>query len=449
MKLGGNHWDWLEERQTFWIILGLGTVARLAVVLLLTDVGLFSDPLFYHRAAEGLVGGLGADFYWPPVFPFYLSGFQLAFGSIETVSRLAMIPFWIGFALAGHGMVNELTDRKTANLFLILFSVYPLFIIHSVEPFTQLPTALCLIWVCRLAIRASRDGSRGTMWGLGVLLGVTALLRSSAVLLVLAVPLLVGVLRRELSAAVWTALPALVIIGGWVLYASLETGRFVFVNYASAHNLFFGNNPHTPVYETWLFASRYEGAPGVPESYSRLWNSIQALPVHLQGRACWRSILEHVLERPDLFLLRSLSRLRVYFAFPTDCGSILRSIYETPTLFYLACGGADAAIYLGLAGTAITALFSGVGRRLGGKALPIILTVVVVYALPYFVSFSHPTYNTAVQPLLAILGLSWLTSSAKLAVLRENHRRRRWWYVVLAAFLIVQIEWAIFTLRHV
>jgi 4-amino-4-deoxy-L-arabinose transferase-like glycosyltransferase len=449
VKPGGNHWDWLEERRTFWIALGLGTVARVAAVLLLTDVGLFSDPLFYHRAAEGLVGGLGADFYWPPVFPLYLSGFQLAFGSLETISRLAMIPLWIGFVLSGRGLVNELADRKTANLFLILFSVYPLFVIHSVEPFTQLPMALCLIWVCRLAIRASRDGGKGTMWGLGVLLGVTALLRSSSVLLVVAVPLLVGVLRREPSAAVRTALPALVIVGGWVLYASIETGSFLFINYASAHNLFFGNNPYTPVYETGFFASHYEGDPGVPESYSRLWNSIRALPVHLQGRACWRSVTEHVLERPDLFLLRSLSRLRVYFAFPTDCGSILRSIYKVPTLFYLVCSGADVAIYLGLAGTAITALFAGVGRRLGGKTLPIILTVVVVYALPYFVSFSHPTYNTAVQPLLAVLALSWLTSSAKLTVLREDRRRRRWWYVVLAAFLIVQIEWAIFTLHSI
>ncbi|HUT98797.1 MAG TPA: hypothetical protein VM054_06955 [bacterium] len=448
MKPGGNRWDWLEERRTFWIVLGLGTVARVAVIFLITDVGLFSDPLFYHRAAEGLVGGLGVDFYWPPVFPFYLSGFQLAFGCFATVSRLAMIPLWVGFALSGHGLVDELTDRKTANLFLILFSVYPLFIIHSVEPFTQLPTALCLIWVCRLAIRASRDGSRGTMWGLGVLLGVTALLRSSSVLLVLAVPLLVGILRREPSAAVRIALPALVLVGGWVLYASIETGGFVFINYANAHNLFFGNNPYTPVYETGYFASHYEGDPGVPEAYSRLWSSIRALPAHLQGRACWRSILAHVLDRPDLFLLRSLSRLRMYFAFPTDCGSVLRSIYETPTLFYLACGGLDIAIYLGLAGTAITALFAGVGRRLGGKALPVILTVIVVYAMPYFVSFSHPTYNTAVQPLLAIIGLSWLTSSAKLTVLRENHRRRRWLYIALAAFLIVQVEWLIFTLRN-
>lgn len=286
------------------------------------------------------------------------------------------------------------------------------------------------------------------MWGLGVLLGVTALLRSSSVLLVLAVPLLVGILRREPSAAVRIALPALVLVGGWVLYASIETGGFVFINYANAHNLFFGNNPYTPVYETGYFASHYEGDPGVPEAYSRLWSSIRALPAHLQGRACWRSILAHVLDRPDLFLLRSLSRLRMYFAFPTDCGSVLRSIYETPTLFYLACGGLDIAIYLGLAGTAITALFAGVGRRLGGKALPVILTVIVVYAMPYFVSFSHPTYNTAVQPLLAILGLSWLTSSAKLTVLRENHRRRRWLYIALAAFLIVQVEWLIFTLRN-
>ena len=447
MKPGGNRWDWLEERRTFWLALGLGTAARLAVALLLTDVGLFSDPLFYHRAAAGLAGGLGLDFYWPPVFPFYLSGFQLAFGDLATVSRLAMLPLWVGFALSGRGLVCELTDRRTANLFLILFCFYPLFVIHSVEPFTQLPTALCLIWVCRLAIRVVRDGDRGAMWGLGVLLGVTALLRSSSILLVPAVPLLVGVLRREPSAAVRVALPALAIVGGWVLYASLDTGTFVFINYANAHNLFFGNNPYTPIYETGYFASRYEGDPGVPEAYSRLWNSIKALPAHLQDRACWRAVLAHVLDRPDLFLLRSLSRLRMYFAFPTDFGSILRSIYGAPAPVWLACGGTDAAVYLGIAGTAITALFAGVGKRLGDKVLPIILTVAVVYALPFFVSFGHPTYNTAIQPLMAVLGLAWLTDGDRLTQLRENPRRRRWLYVALALFLLVQVEWLIFTLH--
>jgi hypothetical protein len=358
-----------------------------------------------------------------------------------------MIPLWVGFALSGRGLVNELADRRTANLFLILFSFYPLFVIHSVEPFTQLPTALCLVWVCRLAIRAARDGSRGAMWGLGVLLGVTALLRSSSILLVPAVPLLVALLRREPAAAVRVALPALVIVGGWVLYASVETGTFVFINYANAHNLFFGNNPYTPIYETGYFASHYEGDPGVPEAYSRLWSSIQALPPHLQDKACWRAVLAHVLDRPDLFLLRSLSRLRMYFAFPTDCGSVLHSIYKAPAPVWLACGGVDAAVYLGIAGSAVTALFAGVGRRLGDKVLPIILTVAVVYALPFVASFAHPTYNTAIQPLLAVLGLAWLTGGDRLTLLRENPRRRRWLYVALAVFLLVQAEWLIFTLR--
>jgi 4-amino-4-deoxy-L-arabinose transferase-like glycosyltransferase len=448
MKPCGNRWDWLEERRTFWLALGLGTAARLAVALLLNDVGLFADSFLYHRVAKDLVSGLGPDFVVYPVLPLYLSGFQLVFGCFETVSRLAMIPLWVGFALSGRGLVGELTDRRTANLFLILFCFYPLFVIHSVEPLTQLPTALCLIWVCRLAIRAVRDGNRGAMWGLGVLLGVTTLLRSSSILLVPAVPLVVGILRREPSAAVRTALPALLIVGGWILYASLATGDFVFINYSNMYNFFYGNNPYTPIYETGYFATRFAGDPGIPEGYARLWGSIRALPVHLQGQDCWRAVLGHVVDRPDLFLLRTLSRLRMYFAFPTDSGSILRSMYGAPVPVYLACAGLDAVIYIGFAGAAITALFAGVGRRLGAKALPIILTVTVVYALPFFVSLTHPTYNTAIQPLLAVLGLAWLTGGDRLTLLRENPRRRRWLYVALAVFLLVQVEWLIFTLRN-
>ncbi len=94
------------------------------------------------------------------------------------------------------------------------------------------------------------------------------------------------------------------------------TGRFVFINNANSQNIFYGNNPWTPLYRTWWYGSHKE--PGdMPPEFEAAMTQINHGDPRQRDALFVKTAMDHIKARPDLFLLRSVNRVRVFMGFDT------------------------------------------------------------------------------------------------------------------------------------
>jgi hypothetical protein len=320
-----------------------------------------------------------------------------------------------------------------------IFALFPSFIYLSITPLTQLPTALLLVGATWAALEfySAPDGARG--WGRAALLGLALagllVTRPSNVLLCLVAPLALVLVTRRVSALVAPALVMALLVGAWTMRAHELTGRWLFINNANSQNMFYGNNPWTPLYRTWWFGSHKKGEPGVPDEFVATHARLAAHPPAERDRAFSQFAVAHIKARPDLFVIRSLARVRTFFAFDTFTGAQIAAKAKSRVwkLVGLAVIAADAACYLVVAGLALFWFFVPGDRRVAY----LLGFAVLLYAAPYFASFAHPTYHFPVVPLLAVAAAAmWCNPRPKL-----EGRRRTWFLVAAAAFMLIQLEW--------
>lgn len=439
----------LDHRRAALVVALGGLALRLAWLASLGSRPLVDDARDYHQMALLLARGERFEPDWPPGVPWLLVPFVRAFGPDELVGRVAMLGIYGAFVAALFLLARSVAGARVAVLALAVCAVAPSFVAVSVTPLTQLPAAALLcaaLWLALLHVEAPST-VRGAL--LGLALGALVLVRPSSVLLVGGALLwLVWRARARVcrSATVAALVGASLVVGAWTLEARHLTGRWLFVNNASSQNFYYGNNPWTPVYETWWFGSHKEGEPGVPVEFVAEHRRLAQRPPAERDRAFSRAAMEHVQERPALFVARSLARVRTFLAFDTFAGAQVAKKTGHP-LVGLALVGVDGLLYvlvLALAATRVVAASLGAAEKL-------LLGAATLYAVPYFISFSHPTYHLPVVPLLAAIagrqldrvlrGLPWLPQSSP--------RRRRALAVVLLALGAIQVEWVVTSIARV
>jgi len=225
------------------------------------------------------------------------------------------------------------------------------------------------------------------------------------------------------------------------------TGRLVLINDSNSMNLFYGNNPYTPLYKTWWFGSHWTVDEGVPEGFISLMREIKSRPIDEQQSTMRKLAIEHILKRPDLFIIRSASRFRCFFSFPTITGSMLRSqgiVSTRASLFIILI---DGLIYIAIFLTAIIFLCSTDFSSPGGRYYKLILLIVSGYALPYWFCYSHPTYNFPVIPLFLVLSMGYLKDlldkDGRIEWLPLKGKRRVVGILVMLTFFAIQVEWVL------
>jgi hypothetical protein len=219
------------------------------------------------------------------------------------------------------------------------------------------------------------------------------------------------------------------------------------INEANSKNFFLGNNPYTPLYRTWWFGSHKKGEPGVPPAYTEMVANIIRQSPEGNDQLFLKSALNHMVTRPDLFLVRTANRIRNYFAFYTFTGSYLIKAYSVPkVLGWLVIVG-DALFYWVIMLAAIRYLF---GLHLTSPPLETILFLLLLgasYAGPYWISFSHPTYHFPIVPLLAVLAALFfqkkITLTDKDGGWLPSGRRKVLFLMAALIFFYVQIEWVV------
>ncbi|MCK4593419.1 hypothetical protein KAU45_02875, partial [bacterium] len=331
----------LESRRATWVLLLAALLIRLGALFLVAGEPLTWDALGYFREARFLAEGISYSPKWPPGLPLYLSVFRLISPG-EFIARASMLLWFLALALVGYRMTldavrgkrrsPEGTDesRFSANLFLLIFALYPLYIHQSVETLSQLPTAVGLLATAWLTLKVVRGAGVGTAVVLGCVLGATVLIRPTSLILLVGVPIYIAVRTKRALPPLVSLLPAVGIVGLWLLVAHHMTDHFVFINQANTWNLFLGNNPYTPLYKTWWLGSHTAGKPGVPSGFSRLVGEIRRLPTHLHSGRYAAVAWEEIIGRPHVFLLRSLNRVRTYLATDSFTGAHLHKVYAAP-----------------------------------------------------------------------------------------------------------------------
>jgi 4-amino-4-deoxy-L-arabinose transferase-like glycosyltransferase len=442
---------WLDHPRAPHAIVGAGLVVRLVVLALVARTPLQGDALSYHETALSLASGVPYEPHWPPGLPALLAIAFGIFGASEIVARAVMLPVYVAFSGALFVAGRRFGGERAANVALAVFALSPAIVWNSVTPLTQLAAAALTLGAVHFAARL-QEGKRPLADAalLGLFLAVLLLTRPSNMLLAATLPAYLALRTRRWQAL---AVPALVIVLGvglWSLKAHAMTGRFVLVNSANSQNVFYGNNPWTPNYRTWWYGSHKDPSdPTVAPEFLEALAKIHAHPVGERDRLFTRAAIEHIEDRPDLFVIRTLSRVRTFLAFDTFAGAQLARSHR---LLSLGVSAVDALCFLSVG---IAAIFFPAALRArrdpagapGREAIMIALLVALLLSVPYFFTLSHPTFHTplvAVASLLAVVTAASVLEVGPGPIWRALSRRGRFaTAAVFAAFLAIQAEWAI------
>ena len=452
-----NKWlfrsDWLPHgktaKRTFLAVVALSLLIR-SVVLAIAGNGPFlvSDESDYVETARLMLSGQHFIPYWSPGLPLYLMPFVSA-GASNLVLRASMLLFWGVMCWAIWRLCRAAGVANLAWLILLIFAVMPDSIQLSTEVQTEQVVAALLLLAISAALRCAQGAGLGESALLGVSMGFCALVRPSALPLVVLLPLACVLLvrgvswPRRLAGAAFAAALGGALLFGWVARAHQLCGAWV-INTSNAVNLYYGNNPWTPMYRTWYFGSHAKLTDpeilNFPE-YREVILHANELPGGLTGldanRYFQQLAIDEIVHHPGRFLLRDANRVRCYFGFDDFTAANLHGFGGMAARLAPVSLAIEAAAYLLIAVPAfffLAAAPAGFWRR--GQTW-LLLGALVVYAGPYWLSKSHPTYHYPVLALMAVLAATAWKFSRGQAI----HWVRGW--VALAVLFAIQLEWAV------
>ncbi len=347
-----------------------------------------------------------------------------------------MLVFWLIACWGLYRLMESLDVSGVAWLVLLVFSLLPDSIHLSIEPLTHLPTAALLLVGLSSAVKVLRGSSMWEFALMGLSLGAAALVRPSAGVLVVVLPAACALYARRTLPAVGGALLGFVVMGCWLVHSHTMTGRWVF-NTANAYNMYYGNNPWTPNYKTWYFGSHAK--PGTAEierfpEYKKTMEYVLSLP-ELERPAVFRRLTgEEVRGHAGLFVVRTCNRVRCFFGFDTFSGTWLsgkrwKGIGLSRVVLLW-----EAFAYLLIAVPSVFWIAQASAGFWSDAANRVILLTILLYAVPYWLSMSHPSYHFPVLLPLAVLGANaWRVAGG------DRIRARAW--SAVGVLMLVQVEW--------
>jgi hypothetical protein len=408
---------------------------------MLAATPLVSDSRDYREMALRLLDGRPFVPYWPPGLSLYLAPF-LAAGLGDIALRASMLVWWVVFCMALVRVAKDLCVKDSITLILLgLFSITPALIHFSLEPMTQMPSAALLLVAVSATVRCWKRPGWGAALLLGAATGGLSLVRPSALPLLAVLPALLYVGRRQVREPLIALALGSMMILVWVARVHQLSGQWT-INNSNGANLYYGNNPWTPLYRTWYFGSHAKlGSEEIEQfpEYGTIVRQIIELPKTERGAAFRERAVSYVLHRPDLFLLRTLNRVRCFWGFDIFTAANVRSAGAAVSRWFPVVLAMDAASYLVIAGFAFFWIATAQGSFWTQWETWLLTSTVVLYGLPYWVTMSHPTYHFPVVAPLALLGvLAWqMVRSSGL-----GNRRRGW--IALAVLVAIQVEWAFY-----
>jgi 4-amino-4-deoxy-L-arabinose transferase-like glycosyltransferase len=435
----------LDSRRTIHFIVALAIALRCVAFAFLSHQPLTGDDTLYHDFAVRLLNGSSIYPLVPPAVGYYLAICYRLFGATPLVARACMLPIAVGFLYALYAVAARFAGAKSANLLALVFAIYPLNVLCSVEPITESPASLFLMVSLLLVLIICAQPRFRNFVILGVTLGLLILTRPSALPMIGLLPIYLIFRSRKWLASGLVALIPMVMIAAYISTVYRSTGHLVMINFSSTQNLFLGNNAYTPIYRTWWFSTH---DTQLPAGYQVLNAEIMSKPWYQQNALYRHLALQSIASRPDLFVVRTFSRIRVYFAFDSYSGSLLLNRYFAGRTLAFAAIAVDCGLYLLVTLSAIFFLFT-VSRN-SERFWPTVTIVVVlaVYAAPYFISVSHPIYHYPIVPLMGVLAAGLWSDILEGRIIAagaflDRGAKRVAVSLAVALFASIQVEYAL------
>lgn len=432
----------LARKYSFLLIVLVGLLIRLAFGKWTYPHLLDGDAQFYYEDALKILNGDFCQTYWPPGVPFISALFMRILGVSPLAILIGMTGLYCLFAWRFQILLERLNDISVANLVQLIFAVYPAFIQQSVAPLSHLPVAICMVVVAdriwNLHISPKTEWSDLLITGFAI--GAGTLFRPG---FILTLPVVAGFLiwkfRLRLAFIITPLIIAFLMVTGWQVWVYQCSGRWVWINDATSMNMFIGNNPYTPMYRTWWLGTHDESHNPAFIRYYHLREEVLSLPPKERNAAYTDKAQEHIREFPFIFLIRTFSRIRCFFAFDTYAGASMAKRNPIAGGLLLAL---DAIAYIYLGFLAIWGMV-GRGSPVPGPVRKTLLLLIPAYGLPYFLAFSHPNYHLPVVPILGLFGAIALVKPVPGLFSFEGFSRKGRWFVYLAflSFLYIQFEW--------
>jgi 4-amino-4-deoxy-L-arabinose transferase-like glycosyltransferase len=280
-----------------------------------------------------------------------------------------------------------------------LTAIYTYFVYYAAtlmtEPFYIIAILASLLFSILLAERMTKqDGSRVSLYGIAIALGLTAgaslLLRQ---LLLFFVPVLFLWIwwaggRRWTSALVLAGIVILLMIVPFTIYNYVRFERFVLLNTNAGYAFFWGNHP---IHETHF-------VPIFPtDTYTRLIPSeLRGLDEAALDQALLKIGLGYIIDDPGRYILLSLSRIPVYFMFwPSSASGLVSNIARV--------AGFGLLLPLMLYGLVVAWIQRPKPfARLLSSPLFLLLLFIVLYTLIHILSWSLVRYRLPVDAILVV-----------------------------------------------
>lgn len=440
--------------QSVALLLAVAGGVRLVAVLVTSRGPLRSDPAAYFDQALALAHrSFDRPFYWPPGTSIAFVPWVAAFGDSHVVARVAA-GFYSLLLIPAVMLLTAAVfrDRRATLLAGWSAALYPPAVLMAGDPQSHVIAGLLLCVLLAAMIRAAETGRMWWWVGSGVALGCLAATRPATLLLLsLPVGVVLGVLRRRSPTADPTSSPAriltgllVVVIAGVAIMApvavhNVREGAGLTLATNDSVNLFFGNNPYTPLYWTSAIASGHK---------SQAFNEYRKSLGGKDDTALRSTAMDYVVAHPGEFLLRSVNRARAFWGFDYYRSAELRSTgWPTPAMlavFAAEAGGYIFAACLALAG------FVGPFKSERTWRRDLLVAAAVLLYIPYVFSFSVGIYHFAVMiVLMPVIGavLGKVASAGVRPSLRAAVASRPLIVSVLILGLL-QIEYAYWLVRY-
>ncbi len=407
-----------RTRQLLILILVAAVLIRIPVALLMgdqvTELPGIQDQISYDALARSLLAGRGYSFtknwypftppntptaHWSFLYPLYLAGTYAITGYHPLAARL--LQGAVGGALLCflvYKIGRRVADENTGLVAAGLAGVYGYFIYYNVALMTETFSVVLILLTLYLSIELKENPTPILWVGLGLSLGLAALLRQTVLLFA---PFLLLWLFLELRARGirwwYCALPVVIIflvISPWTLRNYLVYREFLLLNSNAGYALYASNNP----------------------SLGTDWrNELVVVPVpkELAGqneaqldRALTQKGLEFILADPKRYLSLTLNKTLEYVRFwPSSDSSRISNLNRV-----LSFG-----LYLPFM---VLGLFLSVSRW--RNFVPLYLFIVIHTGI-HLLSWPSPRYRLPVDAILMVFAGLTLIELAKLF----KARRRR------------------------
>jgi 4-amino-4-deoxy-L-arabinose transferase-like glycosyltransferase len=248
-----------------WLAFAGGLALRLAFALLEPRTHLVGDERAWVEFGRNWVGGVGFNplrsqlLFYPPLYPYVLGAVDAFLGGLAAVKLVQILAGALLVPAVGLAGIR-LFGPRAAVLAAFMVAFYPVFVWYSVHYWSEPLFMVLLWWSIERLLHADAEGRGAGALAAGLLLGLAALTRETALYFAPFAAVWLGVGRRpgaRRRAGVFL-LGAVLVVGPWTARNWVVFHAFVPVSLMGGRALWEGNTdlPRNEVY------ARYDAVGG-------------------------------------------------------------------------------------------------------------------------------------------------------------------------------------------